>query len=673
MRHFRSAIGLVLAMFSFVPWLGAQGAAPQGAATPPASAFLPVPASVKAEGLPPIPASIAQDLAPYASSRRAAIAGWHPRRREILITTAFDGNTFQIHSVAGPGMDRQQLTFFSDGVPPPPQTVASYAPDASFFVFNKDSTKGAEAMQLFRFDLATKKTTLLTDGTSRNGEPVSAHRSGLIAFDSTRRRGHDGADQDLWVIDPLDPSSARLVSEVEGNWSVADWSPDDSELLAVNMPAANTQTSLWRVNVKSGARVQLSPAGAPAVWRAPIYSPDGRYVFVLSNRGSETLRLWRGEIASGVWKPITAEVDDLESFALSPDGRTIAAVFDSTTSSRVELLDAKTFAVRWAPKLPAGQVLPAPPMWRADSSEVAFTLSSLRTFADVFSVNARTGAVDRWTKSEFGAFDPDSLPEPEIVRWKSFDGLMISGVLYRPPARFTGPRPVIINIHGGPGGSTSRERPRYQGRSAYFLNELGIAIVFPNVRGSWGFGKAFGRLDDGMKREDSVKDIGALLDWIAAQPVFDKNRVMITGVSYGGYMTYAAAEMYSDRLRCAMAGAAISDFIAYYQGQDPTHPEDRRAEYGDERIPEMREFLTRISPVTNASRIKIPLLIVHGANDTRVPPGQAAEMARLVRANGVAVWTTLYADEGHGLWAKPANNNFWFYTWIQFVKQYLLN
>jgi dipeptidyl aminopeptidase/acylaminoacyl peptidase len=312
-------------------------------------------------------------------------------------------------------------------------------------------------------------------------------------------------------------------------------------------------------------------------------------------------------------------------------------------------------------------------MWRPDSTEVAFSLSSLRTFADVFSVNARTGAVERWTKSEFGAFDPDSLPEPEIVRWKSFDGLLISGILYRPPARFTGPRPVIISIHGGPGGSASRERPRYQGRSAYFLNELGIALVYPNVRGSWGFGKAFGRLDDGMKREDSVKDIGALLDWIETQPTLDKNRVMVTGVSYGGYMTYAVAEMYSSRLRGAMAAAAISDFITYFQTTDPTRPEDRRAEYGDERIPEMRDFLVRISPVTNVPKLKVPLFIVHGAQDSRVPPGQAEEMAKLVRANNVPVWTTVYADEGHDVWAKAANNNFWFYTWITFVKQYLLN
>jgi len=649
----------------------AQAPAPRSES---AQVFLPVPPNVKAEGLPSIPASIVQDLAPYASSRRAALLAWHPTRREILITTAFDGNTFQIHSVAGPGMDRQQLTFFPSGSGVAANSVnASYSSDATSFIFSKDATSGGEATQLYRFDLATKKATLLTDGKSRNGIPVWSRRSGLIAFESTRRGGHGGADRDLWVMNPKDPSTARLVSEVEGNWNVADWSPDDTELLAVNAPAANTRTSLWRVNLKTGEKTQLSPPGDPVVWRAPSYSADGRYVYVLSNRGSETLRLWRGELASGSWVAITAEADDLESFALSPDGRTIAVVYDSTTSSRVELLDAATFKVRWAPKLPAGQLLPRPPMWRPDSSEVAFSLSSLRTFADVFSVKTRTGEVERWTKSEFGAFDPDSLPEPEIVRWKSFDGLEISGILYRPPARFTGPRPVIISIHGGPGGSASRERPRYQGRSAYFLNELGIALVYPNVRGSWGFGKAFGRLDDGMKREDSVKDIGALLDWIGAQPTLDKNRVMVTGVSYGGYMTYAVAEMYSSRLRGAMAAAAISDFITYFQTTDPTRPDDRRAEYGDERVPEMRDFLIRISPVTNASKLKVPLFIVHGATDTRVPQAQAEEMARLVRANNVPVWMTVFADEGHEMWAKAANNNFWFYTWITFVKQYLLN
>jgi len=673
MRYFYRAMGLVLAGLSVVSGLRAQGSAPQGAPNAPgasAPAFLSVPDNVKAEGLPPIPASVADSLAPYASSRRAILLGWHPSRREILITTAF-GNVSQIHSVAGPGMDRHQLTFFREGINAA-TAGAWYAPDGSYFVFSKDSGGGAETMQLFRYDPLSARSTLITDGKSRNGVPVWSHHSGLIAFDSTSRGGHNGADRDLYVMNPLDPTSLRLVSEVEGSWSVEDWSPDDSELLVVNEPAPNTQTSLWRVNVKTGVKTRLSPPGDPVVWRGPMYSPDGRHVYVLSNSGSEVLRLWRGEVATSKWQPVTSPDEALESFSLSPDGRTVAAVFDSTTSSRVELLDAATLAVRWAPKLPPGQLLTAP-LWRSDSSEVAFSLWSLRTFGDAFSVHAKTGAVERWTRSEFGAFNPEALPEPEIVTWKSFDGLTISGVLYRPPARFTGPRPVMINIHGGPGGAGSRARPQYLGRSAYFLNELGVAIVYPNVRGSWGFGKAFGRLDDGMKREDAVKDIGALLDWIAAQPALDKNRVMVTGISYGGYMTYAVAEKYSGRLRCALAGAAISDFITYFQGTDPTRPEDRRAEYGDERVPEMREFLIRISPVTQASSLRIPLFIVHGATDTRVPLGQAQEMARRVRANGVPVWLTVYTDEGHLLGSTTATNNFLLYTWIQFMKTYLLN
>jgi dipeptidyl aminopeptidase/acylaminoacyl peptidase len=671
MHRVRRAV--ILAFAGLAMAAGVRAQAPRPASATPAAdpEFVPVPATVKVEGLPPIPASVVQDLAPYASSRRAALLGWHPRRREILITTAF-GDSYQLHTVAGPGMDRQQLTFIPKGIPTPPNSAASYAPDGSYIVLVNDATSGGEAMQLVRFDLDTRRTTLLTDGRSRNGTPVWSHRSNLIAFESTRRGGHGGADRDLWVMDPRNPAGARLVSEVTGRWSVADWSPDDTELLVVNSPAENTDTSLWRVNVKSGERRRLSPAGGPAVWRAPVYSPDGRYVYVLSNYESETLRLWRGDVQSGDWKPITAPTDDLESFALSPDGRTIAAVFDSTTASRVELLDARTFARRFAPALPAGQLLPLAPIWRPDGSEVAFSLWSLRTFGDVFSVSNTTGAVTRWTRSEVGAFDPEMLPEPEIVHWKSFDGLTISGVLYRPPARFTGPRPVLINIHGGPGGSGSRERPRYQGRSAYFLNELGIAILAPNVRGSWGFGKAFGRLDDGLKREDSVKDIGALLDWIETQPALDKGRVMLTGVSYGGYMVYAAAEMYSSRLRGAIAGAAISDFITYFQGTDPTRPEDRRAEYGDERIPEVREFLTRISPITNASKLRVPLLIVHGANDTSVPVAQAEEMARRVRDNGFPVWTIIYTDEGHQMFSKPQNNNLMLYAWIEFMKQFLL-
>jgi dipeptidyl aminopeptidase/acylaminoacyl peptidase len=662
---------MVLVSLATLAVPGPGAAAPQRSDRPAApAAFLPVPPNVKAEGMPPVPASIPDALAPYGGFRRAQFLAWHPTRREILISTIF-GNVPQIHSVAGPGMDRRQVTFFREGLPAV-GGFAAYEPGGAYFVFGRDSGGGAETQQLHRFDTATLQSTLLTDGKSRNGFPAWSHRAGLIAFDSTRRGGHDGRDRDLYVMNPLDPASTRLVAELDGSWSAADWSPDDREILVAHS-VTGTETHLWRVDARTGAKTRVTPDGEVATWRAPQYSPDGRFVYAMSNRGSQLMRVWRCDLAAGTWKLMTGEDDALESFSLSPDGRTLALVYDGATNSRLELRDATSLALRSTPKIPTGQVIGSP-QWRAGGGEVALTLWSFYTFGDVYSVNARTGTVQRWTSSETGSFNPERLPDPEIVTWKSFDGLAISGVLYRPPARFTGPRPVIISIHGGPAGPTARERPRYQGRSNYFINELGVAILYPNVRGSWGFGKAFGEMDDGTKREAAVKDIGALLDWIAAQPSLDKNRVMVTGVSYGGFMTYAVAEAYGDRLRCALAASAISNFITYFKDTDPTRPDDRRAEYGDERIPEMAEFLTRISPVTQASKLRIPLMIVHGLKDTRVPIDQAEEMARLARANGGPVWLTFYGDEGHVMFmSNVANNNFFFYTWIHFVQQYLLN
>ncbi len=637
-----------------------------------AGAVVPVPANVRAEGLLPIPASLPDALLPYGSSRRALLLGWHPTRREILIWTAL-GNVGQIHSVAGPAMDRRQLTFFREGVtaPLPQSTAAWYAPGGGYFLFAKDTGGGAETTQLFRYDAATRQTTLVTDGKSRVGAPVWAHRANLIAYDSSSRGGHGGADRDLYVMNPLEPSSARLVAEGDGQSSIAAWSPDDRELLVSNAPAQGEQ-HLWRVDLATGARSALTDPKEYAAWRFPVYSPDGRFVYALSNRGSEFLRLWRCELATGSWKLLTPEDDGFESFSLSPDGRTLALVHDSMLGSRVELRSALTLALRAAPRLPMGQLVDVP-QWRPGGEEVAFTFWSPHVFGDVYSVHARTGAVDRWTESELGTFDPASLPEPEIIQWHSFDGLALSGVLYRPPARFKGPRPVMLSIHGGPAGPAARERPRYQGRSAYFLNELGVAILYPNVRGSYGYGKAFSKLDDGVKRGDTIKDIGALLDWIAEQPALDRNRVMVTGVSYGGFMTYAVAEAYGDRLRCAFAASGISDFVSYFKNTDTARVEDRRAEYGDERIPEVREFLTRLSPVTQAAKLRIPLLIAHGQKDTRVPVDQAESMAASARRNGVPVWLTVYSDEGHLLPTTRANNDFLFYTWIRFMQEYLLN
>jgi dipeptidyl aminopeptidase/acylaminoacyl peptidase len=254
------------------------------------------------------------------------------------------------------------------------------------------------------------------------------------------------------------------------------------------------------------------------------------------------------------------------------------------------------------------------------------------------------------------------------VSWRSFDGKMISGFLYRPAKKFTGKRPVIIDIHGGP---ESQSKPYFLGRMNYYLNELGVAILFPNVRGSIGYGKSFLAADNGFKREDSVKDIGALLDWIPGQPDLNPQRVMVTGGSYGGYMSLAVATKYSDRIRAAIDIVGISNFVTFLERTESYRRDLRRVEYGDEREPKMREFLQQISPVNNAKNIKVPLMVVHGKNDPRVPLNEAQQIVQAVRQNNVPVWYLMANDEGHGF-SKKRNVDYQFYATVMFIKEFLL-
>ncbi|MEO6212266.1 MAG: alpha/beta fold hydrolase [Vicinamibacterales bacterium] len=629
-------------------------------------ATIPVPANVRAEGLPAISAALVTRLRPYGEFRRAQLLGWHGQRRELLVLTAI-GTSPQVHLVDAPLATPRPVSSLSDGA----IGAASFNPaGGDWFVVRKDAA-AAETHQLLKVDGGT--TTLLTDGRSRNGLPAWSRKSGRIAFDSNRRNGRD---RDIYIVDPGDPSSSRMVAEVSGSWEVWDWSPDDASLLALELLPGN-ETALWSIDVATGAKSLLTPNDTASIWGDPQYSPDGKSIYATSNRASELPRAWRW--SGGRWTALTRMGDSIEAIALSPDGRTLAVSVDRDASSRVELIDANTLRRRVAAALPAGQLpWPVTPrgistlQWSPNGSEVAFSFGSVRTSADVYSVNAASGAITQWTRSAVGGVDPATLPEPEIVRWKSFDGTPISGVLYRPPARFTGPRPVIVNIHGGP--NDARERPRFQGRSAYFLNEMGIAILFPNVRGSFGFGTTFEKLDDRRKREDAVKDVGALLDWIATRPLLDARRVMVTGASYGGYMTYAVAQRYPERIRCAFAGAAISDFVTYIEGTEPGRQQDRRAEYGDERDPDIRAFLSGISPVAIAARIKVPLMIAHGRKDARVPVAQAEAMFEAVRRNGAPVWLVIYEDAGHENFpGSAANSNYNFYTWITFAEKFLLD
>ena len=623
-------------------------------------AVLPIPANVKAEGVPPIPLQLVDAVSRYGEFRSADLLDWHPTERRMLVSTAF-ANVPQIHEVRGPGAARTQLTFFRDGV----SGGAWFAPSGKYFVFRKDTSGGGEAQQLFRFDPASGAATLLTDGKSRNGAPAFANRKGLIAYESTRR---DGRNRDIFVMNPEDPASDRTLAQLEGTWEVLDWSPDDRELLVLESVSSSSETYLWRMDSTTGATTAVTTRGGRHVlWTDARFSHDGRGIYALGDRESEQQRLWRYETAANRWEPVTSEDDVIEAFSESPDGRRIAVVVDRDAMSHLLILDGNDKRVRMSPKLPAGVISRV--AWHPRGDLLAFVYAGARTFNDVYTLDPSKGGVERWTTSEMGGANQDSLPDAEPIKWNGFDGISISGILYRPPAHFTGPRPVIINIHGGP---ELRERPRALGRSNYFRNEMGVAIIYPNVRGSAGFGRAFEERDDGRKRADAVKDIGALLDWIATQPTLDRNRVMLTGASYGGYLSLLAAIEYGDRIRCVFEGFGMSDLVTFLESTEESRRADRNTEYGDPADPEMRQFLKSISPLTHAARLKVPLFVAQGGRDTRVPILQSEAMVQAVRQNNIPLWYVVYSDAGH-LQFTRATNDFNTYAWVMFVQKFLLN
>jgi dipeptidyl aminopeptidase/acylaminoacyl peptidase len=614
-----------------------------------------------AEGIPAIPASIAEEVKRYTESRSAGFGGWHPSKLEMLISTRF-GNTPQIHLVSAPLGARKQLTFFDE-----PVGSGGFDPlKGEFFLFSRDRG-GNEFSQLYRYDLADGNVTLLTDGgRSQNGFNGWSPDYKLMLYASTRR---NGADRDIYVMDPRDPKGTdKLLLQVSGGgWGVQDWSPDGKTLLVGEYVSVN-ESHLWLVDVATGAKREFTPRAEKGVsYAGADFTKDGKGVFYSSDRDSEFKRLFYHDLATGQAKVVTTGFKgDVSGAAQSHDGKRAIFFVSEDGIDRAYLLDVATLTYKPIAGLPAAQL--GGGSWHRNNRHVAFTISSARSVSDVFVLDADAGTVTRWTESELGGLVADNLSEPSLVKWKSFDGLKISGFLYRPHAKFTGKRPVIINIHGGPEGQSL---PVFIGRNNYFLNELGVAIIFPNVRGSTGYGKTFVALDNGPKREDSVKDIGALLDWIAQQPDLDASRVMVTGGSYGGYMTLACAVHYSDRLRCALDVVGISNFITFLTNTESYRRDLRRVEYGDERDPAMRAIFEQISPLNNAEKIKIPMFIVQGANDPRVPRSEAIQMVERIRKNGGPVWYLEAKDEGHGF-RKKTNVDFQFYATVMFIREHLL-
>ena len=612
------------------------------------------------EGVPSIPASLADAVDRYTNYRGAHIVSWHPTRREMLISTRF-ADTPQIHRVLSPGAARTQLTFYPDAV-----FSARYQPnDGKFFVFSKD-VGGGEFFQLYRYDLDTNDVTLLTDGKSRNTGAVWAYAGDRLAYGSTRRNGND---VDIYVMNPLDPKSDRMLSQMQGGgWGVLDWSPDGKQIIVQEVISAN-ESYLWLVDSTSGQKTLITPKSGSVkiAYTGGMFSKGNKGIYVTTDKDSEFQRLGYVDLATKQHTFLTTGIPwDVDEFDLSEDGKHIAFIVNEDGYGVLHLMDTATGKEHAVQGVPRGVISGL--RWHKNSRDLGFDLSSARATSDAYSLDALTGDISRWTYSETGGINAVNLSEPELIHWKSWDDRNISGFLYRPAAKFTGKHPVIINIHGGPEGQF---RPTFLGRNNYYLNELGVALLFPNVRGSSGYGKTFLAADNGMLREGSYKDISTLLDWIKQQPDLNADRVLITGGSYGGFMTLAVATNYNDRICCSVDIVGPSNLVTFLEHTSGYRQDLRRVEYGDERDPKIRAYLESIAPANKAKNITKPLFVIAGKNDPRVPESESRQMVDIVRQNGTTVWYLMAKDEGHGF-RKKKNQDFQFYATVMFIKEHLL-
>ena len=617
------------------------------------------PESLVVDGIPKIPATLADAAGGYGSYRAASLVDWHPTRREMLIATRF-GDTPQLHVVKMPEGARQQLTFFPDAV-----TSARFHPKTGdYIVFSKD-IGGGEWYQLYRYEVKSGDVQLLTDGKSRNLLGPWSSKGDRIAYMSTRRTGKD---TDLWVMDPSDPKSDRLLTQLEGGgWQPLDWSPDDKHILLEEELSIN-ESYLWLVDSITGEKTALTPRDSKEQisYGDAQFSKDGGSIYVTTDRDSEFHRLAYMDLASKKTKYLTTNIPwDVEMFDLTEDGKRVAFVTDEDGASVLHVLDTASGRESPVPKLPNGVITAL--RWHRDGNELGFSLTNARDPGDCYSLEVNTGKFERWTSSET-AVKTEEFPQAELVTWKTFDGKMISGFLYKPAAKFTGRRPVMVMIHGGPEGQS---QPNFLGRYNYLLNEMGIALIYPNVRGSTGYGKTFSLLDNGFKREDTYKDIDALFDWIATRADLDADRIAVMGGSYGGHMTLAVSTFYSGRIRCSVDIVGMSNLVTFLEHTEAYRRDLRRVEYGDERDPKMREFLERIAPMNNIEKIKKPLLVIAGKNDPRVPVSESQQIADALKKQGTPVWLMIAKDEGHGYRKKP-NQDFQFYATVEFLQQYLL-
>jgi dipeptidyl aminopeptidase/acylaminoacyl peptidase len=631
------------------------------------------PPGIRVEGVPEVPRQLCEAIRRYQEVREASFQDWRPGGG--MLVSSRIGNISQLYLVDEPGKTPVPLTAGTE-----PVDDGRYLPDGRL-LFSR-GRGGDENFQIFIAASPGGVDRMLTDGKSRNVLGPSDREGRRVSFTSTRRNGRDS---DLYLADVSREGPPEILLEVEDEtWRIEDWSGDGKSALLERYVSAN-ESGAFIMDVDARTRSPLPPEIMPlagAVRRDALrFGPDSRSVYVATDARGEFRELARLDLAAGKWVWLAPDLaGDVEDIRIAPDGKLAAFTVNFEGLSRLFLLDLAAIEGAADPALQARAARQEVPLARAivsgmrfsaDSKVLGFTMTSASSPSEAHALDVRTGRVTRWTFSERAGLKDADFVDPEPFKYPSFDGREIPAFLYVPRlARLSPGRkfPVIVSIHGGP---ESQHRPLFNALRQYEVAGLEAFVIAPNVRGSTGYGKTYALLDNGVLREDSVRDIGALLDWIARNPQLDASRVAVVGGSYGGYMVLASLVHFGARIRAGVDLVGVSNFITFLENTSPYRRRLRRVEYGDERDPAIRRFFEKVSPGNRIQEIRSALLVIHGANDPRVPLSETQQIVARARESGSPVWTLYAENEGHGF-RRRENTDYTEAVTADFLRRFIL-
>jgi dipeptidyl aminopeptidase/acylaminoacyl peptidase len=585
----------------------------------------------------------------YLNIRSAYTPAWLSDGRRVAFLTDITG-TPQVWAVEASGGWPDQLTFFQDKV----WTLAT-APGGDGLICTRD-VGGNERYQLFFVsDDGAEVRRLTQDDQAIHHFGAWSHEGDRVAYVSNAQ---NSVHFDVY-IHPLDGGEPAMVFQSEGNFRVLAWSPDDSQLI-LSHEVSSAHQPLYVLDLTSGGIRPLIPLDEPASQRQVRWAMDGT-VYLLTNRDRDFIGLARLDVEAGQVTYLADHPWDVEALAVSPDARKLAYTINVDGYARLTIHDLASGKSTQVSGLPGG--VTAEPVFSPDGARLAVSVQSPQHNLDVWIVDVDTLTCRRITQSSLAGIPQASLAKPELIQYTTFDGRTIPAFFYRPPG-VEPPLPVILYVHGGPASQIQADfDPRFQ----FFLSR-GYAILAPNVRGSSGYGKAYMALDDVRLRMDSVTDLKYAVEWLRASGVAAPGRIAIYGRSYGGFMVLAAITTFPDLWAAAIDVVGIANWVTFLENTGPWRRAHREREYGS--LESDRAFLKSISPIYQVDRIQAPLLVVHGANDPRVPVTEADQIVEGLRERGHPVAYLRYPDEGHKI-SKLRNRIDSFTKMADFLAQYL--